>query len=99
MGLKKHLIVVGNQGIGETTAIKKALMGKPDVVIVDDISKAVEMQDVKTKREPFVLHNTHPLLPTKKHSNPIVRDKKKIHRNDPCQCGSGIKYKKCHGRL
>jgi hypothetical protein len=24
--------------------------------------------------------------------------KDKIGRNDPCRCGSGIKYKKCHGR-
>ncbi|HFE66519.1 MAG TPA: hypothetical protein ENJ93_04570, partial [Chloroflexi bacterium] len=23
---------------------------------------------------------------------------KKIGRNDPCPCGSGKKYKKCHGR-
>lgn len=22
----------------------------------------------------------------------------KIGRNDPCPCGSGVKYKKCHGR-
>ena len=24
---------------------------------------------------------------------------KKIGRNDPCPCGSGKKYKNCHGRL
>jgi SEC-C motif-containing protein len=28
---------------------------------------------------------------------PIVRETPKIGRNDPCPCGSGIKYKKCHG--
>jgi preprotein translocase subunit SecA len=22
----------------------------------------------------------------------------KVGRNDPCPCGSGIKYKKCHGK-
>jgi preprotein translocase subunit SecA len=27
----------------------------------------------------------------------IVRDQPKIGRNDPCPCGSGKKYKKCHG--
>jgi preprotein translocase subunit SecA len=27
----------------------------------------------------------------------IHRDKPKIGRNDPCWCGSGKKYKKCHG--
>lgn len=28
---------------------------------------------------------------------PVVADKK-INRNDPCPCGSGKKYKQCHGR-
>jgi preprotein translocase subunit SecA len=27
----------------------------------------------------------------------IKRDGKKVGRNDPCPCGSGKKYKKCHG--
>ncbi|MDH5833028.1 preprotein translocase subunit SecA [Luteimonas kalidii] len=30
---------------------------------------------------------------------PIVRDGAKIGRNDPCPCGSGKKYKHCHGQL
>ena len=29
---------------------------------------------------------------------PPVRDHGKIGRNDPCWCGSGKKYKKCHGK-
>ncbi len=29
---------------------------------------------------------------------PIVRVEKKIGRNDPCWCGSGKKYKNCHGK-
>ena len=28
----------------------------------------------------------------------VVKDEKKIGRNDPCPCGSGKKYKKCCGR-
>jgi hypothetical protein len=28
---------------------------------------------------------------------PVVRSEPKIGRNDPCPCGSGKKYKKCHG--
>ena len=31
-------------------------------------------------------------------SNTPVRAEKKIGRNDPCPCGSGKKYKNCHGR-
>ena len=30
---------------------------------------------------------------------PYVRGKPKIGRNEPCPCGSGKKYKQCHGRL
>lgn len=30
---------------------------------------------------------------------PYVRQGQKIGRNDPCPCGSGKKYKQCHGRL
>ncbi|HEY8009999.1 MAG TPA: preprotein translocase subunit SecA [Rudaea sp.] len=30
---------------------------------------------------------------------PVQRDQPKIGRNDPCPCGSGKKYKQCHGRL
>ncbi|MDR1018533.1 MAG: preprotein translocase subunit SecA [Lachnospiraceae bacterium] len=29
---------------------------------------------------------------------PKVRSEKKIYPNDPCPCGSGKKYKNCHGR-
>jgi len=28
-----------------------------------------------------------------------IRVEKKVGRNDPCPCGSGKKYKQCHGRL
>jgi preprotein translocase subunit SecA len=29
---------------------------------------------------------------------PVQRKAKKIYPNDPCPCGSGLKYKQCHGR-
>jgi preprotein translocase subunit SecA len=28
-----------------------------------------------------------------------VRSGPKVGRNDPCPCGSGKKYKHCHGKL
>ena len=30
---------------------------------------------------------------------PVVREGVKVGRNDPCPCGSGNKYKQCHGKL
>jgi preprotein translocase subunit SecA len=32
-------------------------------------------------------------------SKPVVRDQPKVGRNEPCPCGSGKKYKKCHGAV
>ena len=28
---------------------------------------------------------------------PVRREEAKVGRNEPCPCGSGKKYKKCHG--
>ena len=32
-------------------------------------------------------------------AQPFVREDKKVGRNEPCPCGSGKKYKQCHGKL
>jgi len=32
-------------------------------------------------------------------NSPYVREEKKVGRNEPCPCGSGKKYKQCHGKL
>ncbi|ANU35521.1 preprotein translocase subunit SecA [Vibrio scophthalmi] len=29
----------------------------------------------------------------------VVRDERKVGRNEPCPCGSGKKYKQCHGQI
>jgi preprotein translocase subunit SecA len=34
-----------------------------------------------------------------KKAQPTVRHTEKVGRNDPCPCGSGKKYKHCHGKL
>ena len=31
-------------------------------------------------------------------TDPFVHGAEKLGRNDPCSCGSGKKYKKCHGK-
>ncbi|EHU5002520.1 TPA: preprotein translocase subunit SecA [Vibrio vulnificus] len=33
------------------------------------------------------------------HHQPVVRDERKVGRNEPCPCGSGKKYKQCHGQI
>ena len=33
------------------------------------------------------------------HAGTVVREEPKVGRNDPCPCGSGKKYKHCHGQI
>ncbi len=36
--------------------------------------------------------------PAQRRVEPVRRDTRHVGRNDPCPCGSGKKYKNCHGR-
>jgi SEC-C motif-containing protein len=59
-------------------------------------------QDLNEKIWYFVDAESHEHLDGQGHHHhepqaPVVRDQPKIGRNDPCTCGSGLKYKKCHG--
>jgi preprotein translocase subunit SecA len=40
-----------------------------------------------------------PPLPAADLATPFVRGERKVGRNEPCPCGSGKKYKHCHGAL
>jgi len=60
------------------------------------------------KPEPKQMSFNHPSAPnalsgeteeTPAERTPFVREGRKIGRNEPCPCGSGKKYKQCHGKL
>jgi len=40
-----------------------------------------------------------PAAPAAPRPETFIRDQQKIGRNDPCPCGSGKKFKNCHGAL
>jgi preprotein translocase subunit SecA len=48
------------------------------------------------QKKPLVM--SHGAEAEEEKAQPVKRESKKIGRNDPCPCGSGKKYKKCHGR-
>ncbi len=49
--------------------------------------------------EPVAEPIRHPSAPPPpRPSQPVVHAGPKVGRNDPCPCGSGMKYKKCHGK-
>jgi preprotein translocase subunit SecA len=54
--------------------------------------KRTDMSRMQTSRPDMLNNNVAP------RSNQPVHVEKKVGRNDPCPCGSGKKYKNCHGR-
>jgi preprotein translocase subunit SecA len=51
----------------------------------------------RVRQQPLILsHGDGEEVEEKK--KPVKRESKKVGRNDPCPCGSGKKYKKCHGK-
>ncbi len=51
-------------------------------------------KDIKAQREEVVTNTNKP----KTAQQTYTRTTKKIGRNEPCPCGSGKKYKQCHGK-
>jgi len=51
------------------------------------------------ERRPATGTAAPPLPPLPEPAGTFVRGERKIGRNEPCPCGSGKKYKHCHGAL
>ena len=49
-------------------------------------------------RTPEEIEAEERLLKETPKAEPIKRDTKEVGRNDPCPCGSGKKFKQCHGK-
>jgi preprotein translocase subunit SecA len=60
-----------------------------------------ERQKIQLQHDEIsALGGTHPQeQPLMRAPEPFVREGRKVGRNDPCPCGSGKKYKQCHGKL
>ena len=77
----------------------------------DDLERAQSSSQPRTMRfsHPQAQDALHPQQPAPHKSaepaaqpsspQPYVRTQKKLGRNDPCYCGSGKKFKHCHGKL
>ncbi|HBA67180.1 MAG: preprotein translocase subunit SecA [Gammaproteobacteria bacterium HGW-Gammaproteobacteria-10] len=74
-----------------------------DVQAIDEMRQAPkEMHYEHAEAEPIaapVEDVPAPMEPEKSVEQPFVRNERKVGRNDPCPCGSGKKYKQCHGRI
>ncbi len=57
------------------------------------------MQAIHAEASAMGYSGTNEEVRTAGKKQPVKRTEAKVGRNDPCPCGSGKKYKKCHGAL
>ena len=82
---------------------------KYDVVTLLAKIQIREEQDAQLlprRPQPAAMQYNHPDAPSAMgtpeeapQQKPFIRNQRKIGRNEPCPCGSGKKYKLCHGKL
>jgi len=82
-----------------------SILGKVQVRADQDLAAmerrpAPERMQTSHPDAPNALAPSQPQAPAPAASAaPFIRRDPKVGRNDPCPCGSGKKYKQCHGRL
>jgi preprotein translocase subunit SecA len=98
-GQKDPLVEYKREGFELFAAMMSRIKG-------DAIDRLFHIQAVRTLEEPLMVRR--PVTPPRLVLNhgepddsrprtPVHRSTEKVGRNAPCPCGSGKKYKKCHG--
>jgi len=80
-----------------------SLLSRVQIRAQDELEELEQSQHVPTNMQyehaqASALHDDSAADAEQEHK-PYVRQEKKIGRNDPCYCGSGKKFKHCHGKL
>jgi len=91
---------VGNAQQVGASPMEKAKQNLSAPAKTADQAGANPYQDITTSQQPTAAPPVENVGDTKQTAagNLKTKDGKKVGRNDPCPCGSGKKYKKCHGK-
>jgi len=81
-----------------TVQIKNATeLDEATETITEDLG---QVKDLQYKHQQIESGQSMPVAQVEHEITPVpVREGPKIGRNDPCHCGSGKKYKHCHGKI
>ncbi len=93
--LFKAMVQKTNKEI-DSFLLKGHLPGQQADVRQAQAPRRTDLSRMKEERTDL-LSQAHSNTQQEQKTQPIVREKK-VGRNDPCPCGSGKKYKNCHGR-
>ncbi len=86
-----------------TTTLKTLFRGVMAVQFEKAERKRIPEERTQAKHDDFKVYATDNIkessaAPPPQKQETVRRDGKKIGRNEPCPCGSGKKYKHCHGK-
>ena len=65
---------------------------QPEDVVTEGHEKRSDLSRMQTSRPDLLTNSSEPK------SNGPIHVEKRVGRNDPCPCGSGKKFKNCHGK-
>ncbi len=65
---------------------------QPEDVVTEGHEKRSDLSRMQTSRPDLLTNSSEPK------TNAPIHVEKRVGRNDPCPCGSGKKFKNCHGR-
>jgi preprotein translocase subunit SecA len=81
------------------------VLSKVEIRARDDVAEFEEQRRQEAARQQAALQAKIDVMEDESPADsfggnePYVRQGEKLGRNDPCPCGSGRKYKQCHGKL
>ncbi len=97
--LFKTMVMKVNKDVVSTLMKGHIPVQDPEQVKEAQRRRQVDMSKYRTSKSDFSQYSSTGGGPDRNQKAEPVRVDKKIGRNDPCPCGSGKKYKHCHGRM
>jgi preprotein translocase subunit SecA len=73
-------------------------ISEPEQVREGHERRGLDMSKLSTSKSESPSSSSRPDAPQEPRQVQPVRVEKRVGRNDPCPCGSGKKFKSCHGK-
>ncbi|WP_282037262.1 preprotein translocase subunit SecA [Saccharicrinis aurantiacus] len=95
-GLFKKMMEQVNKDVVATLVKANIPVRDPQEIQEEQVRKRQDMSQLKTTKDEYPRAGEE--RERQKPKSEPIRAEKKVGRNEPCPCGSGKKYKQCHGK-
>jgi len=93
------LVEYQKEGFAMFEALMATMQGDAvEKVFSVQVTREQDVQQMQPQAQPQKVVMSHGGVAESEGPAPVKREGDKVGRNDPCPCGSGKKYKRCHGK-